>query len=158
MMIKRTDTYDSSLLFYLTRHPKALAKLQQEVNGLFVNEPYDAAKLGNATYINACINEALRLIPPGPNGMQRVVNTPGGIILNGKHVPYGTKISVHGWSVHHDPRNFERPNEFIPERWIEGSGFKGVHNISAFIPFSQGTYQCVGRRLALQESRMFMAK
>ncbi|KAF2809358.1 cytochrome P450 [Mytilinidion resinicola] len=148
----------TSLLFYLTRHPAAKAKLQAEVNTLFKDEPFDAAKLGGPPYLNACINEALRMIPPGPNGMQRVVNTPGGITLNGRYVPEGTKISVHGWSVMHDPRNFARPEEFIPERWIEGSGFKGAHNAAAFIPFSQGTYQCVGRRLALQESRMFLVR
>jgi len=50
--------------------------------------------------------------------MQRVVNTTGGIILDGKHAPEGTKISVHGWSVHHDPRYFGKPWDFIPERWI----------------------------------------
>jgi len=145
--------------YFLVQNPNAYKKLKEEVNGLFKDEEYEAVKLGDldrAPYLNACINESLRLFPPGPNGMQRVVNTPGGLTLGGKHVPEGTKISVHGWSVHHDPRYFERPMEFIPERWLENSEFKGVHNASAFIPFSQGVYGCVGRRLALQEARMFV--
>ncbi|KAI9736063.1 MAG: hypothetical protein M1818_006239 [Claussenomyces sp. TS43310] len=149
----------TAMWYFLTQNPGAYAKLKKEVNGLFQDEEYEAAKLGDkdrAPYINACINESLRLFPPGPNGMQRVVNTPGGIQMDGKYIPEGTKISVHGWTVHHDPRYFERPMEFIPERWLEDSEFKGVHNSSAFIPFTQGVYQCVGRRLALQEARMFI--
>ncbi|KAI9828870.1 MAG: hypothetical protein M1819_006485 [Sarea resinae] len=150
-----------TIFFYLTRYPKAYANLKKEVQGLFKDGKYDAAHLGDpsrAPYLNACINEALRLIPPGPNGMQRVVNTPGGIVLDDKWIPEGTKISVHGWSVMHDPRYFAQPLEFIPERWIEDSGFKGVHNKAAFIPFSQGVYQCAGRKLALQEARMFTVR
>lgn len=87
-----------------------------------------------------------------------MVDTPGGIEIDGKHVPAGTKISVHGWMVHHDTRNFESPWDFIPERWLENSGFQGVHNQAASIPFSQGVFACVGRQLDLMEIRIFLVQ
>lgn len=125
------------------------------------NEEFDASKLGDpkrAPYLNACISEALRLMPAGPNGMQRVVNTAGGILVNDIHVPKGTKVNVHPWTLHHDARWFEKPWDFIPERWIEGSDFKGSHNPSASIPFALGAYSCIGKNLALMQIRMFLMK
>ncbi|KAH7133887.1 cytochrome P450 [Dactylonectria macrodidyma] len=152
----------ASCIYWLVHNENAYKKLKEECLDIFNSEDeFDSAVLGDplrAPYLNACINEALRLLPPGPNGMQRVVDTPGGIVIDGKHVPEGTKISVHGWTLHHDPRNFEKPWDFIPERWIENSGFEGAHNLGAFIPFSQGVYACVGRHLALMEIRIFLVK
>jgi len=128
--------------------------LRTECRNIFKpQEDFDAAKLGDwkrAPYLNACVNEEVRLLPSGPNGMQRVVVTPGGIMAsNGMHIPEGTKVSVPTWTVQNDPRSFEKPWDFIPERWIEGSGFEGAHNTTAFMPFSLGAYSCIGKPPAL---------
>ena len=65
---------------------------------------------------------------------------------------------MHFWSIHRDPRNFSDPNTFWPERWMiaegllpEPAGF--VHNPNAFIPFSHGPANCVGKFLAMHEMR-----
>lgn len=65
------------------------------------------------------------------------------------------------WSLHRDPRNFTpRTTDFWPERWLiaagrapatEKMGF--VHNDAAFIPFSYGPANCVGKPMAMQEMR-----
>jgi cytochrome P450 len=148
-------------MYWLITHKSAYRKLKEECKTLLAQEDFEYAKLGDikrAPYLNACINEALRLLPSGPNGMQRVVDTPGGISVNGIYVPEGTKINVHPWTMHHDARSFEKPWDFIPERWIEGSGFKGAHNTTAFIPFALGAYSCIGKNLALLQIRMYLVK
>ena len=61
--------------------------------------------------------------------------------------------------MHRDPKNFSYPDEFWPDRWLIAEGIqesneKIVHNPDAFIPFSFGPANCVGRNLAMLEMRM----
>ncbi len=71
---------------------------------------------------------------------------------------------MHVYSSHRDPRNFSpSPNAFIPERWLVSStaetetGYEVppmagyVHNEAAYIPFSHGPMNCVGKALAQQQ-------
>ncbi|KAH7085894.1 cytochrome P450 [Paraphoma chrysanthemicola] len=88
--------------------------------------------------------------------MQRVVNSKGGITVNDIYVPEVTKINVHPWTIHHDSRLFEKPWDFIPERWIPSDGFKGTHTPDAYIPFALGAYSCIGKPLALLQIRMYL--
>ena len=60
-----------------------------------------------------------------------------------------------------DPRNFSHPDLFWPDRWLIAGGHaqsseKIVHNVDAFIPFSLGQNNCVGKNLALLEMRMLI--
>ena len=62
------------------------------------------------------------------------------------------------WSVHRDPRNFSYPNTFWPDRWLIAEGLqesqeKITHNMNAFMPFSFGPSNCVGKNLAMLEMR-----
>ena len=77
-------------------------------------------------------------------------------------MPPGTIFWMHVYSFHRDPRNFSpSPNAFLPERWLVGSAAETgydvppmagyVHNEAAFIPFSHGPMNCVGKALALQQ-------
>ena len=71
---------------------------------------------------------------------------------------------MHVYSLHRDPRCFSDPDTFRPERWLFASpeqAGKGkfategqfVHDERAFLPFSYGPMNCVGKTLALQELR-----
>ena len=67
---------------------------------------------------------------------------------------------MHAYSIHRDPRNFSKPDTFWPERWLlaaspdSASAPEGfVHDAQAFIPFSHGPMNCVGRALGLAELR-----
>ena len=61
---------------------------------------------------------------------------------------------MHFWSVHRDARNFSYPDTFWPDRWLIAEGIqeskeKITHNPDAFIPFSFGPANCVGKNLAM---------
>lgn len=105
-------------------------------------------------YLNACINEALRLLPPVPSGVQRCVPaTSGGKMIEQSFVPEGTNLFIHTYSVHRDSRNFApNPDAFWPERWLPETKTE-AHNVTAFTPFSYGPASCAGKNLALLELR-----
>lgn len=77
------------------------------------------------------------------------------------YIPEGTNAKVHTWSMHRDPRYWSQPDTFWPERWAIAEGLLPVpegfvHNPNAFIPFSFGPANCVGKNLAMLNMRTVM--
>lgn len=143
------------IMYYLIVHQDKYKRLKAEIQELLdQGGTLDNNSLGSLPYLGAVINEALRLMPPVPQGLQRVV-PPEGVELAGKFIPGNTFVSVSPWTLQRDPRNWGRPDEFIPERWI-GEGPEPC-NKDAFIPFSIGAYSCVGKPLAMMELRVIIA-
>jgi cytochrome P450 family 628 len=154
-----TTTVCLTMLFYLlARHPQAYATLQKEIDELWDGiSPLTSRNLNSAKQLTGVINESLRLFPPGPNGMQRTIPQ-SGYTVQDNYIPEDTQVSVHGYSIQNDERNFSHASEFLPERWIEEQRpEKFNHDTRAFIPFSAGQYGCVGKALAMQEMRLFVA-
>jgi cytochrome P450 len=71
-------------------------------------------------------------------------------------VPGETQVSCPTWSIQRDERYFDRPNEWIPERWT--SKPEMIKERRAFVPFGMGPMMCVGKHLAMMEMKMFLSK
>jgi cytochrome P450 len=132
--------------YLLVRNPCTYSRLRTEIGALFPNSeaPADTTRLAQAPYLNAVMNEAMRLFPPGLSGLQRIA-PPDGLVILDNYVPAGTTISVPTGTIHRDARYFPRPDEFLPERWLDETKSDGVINKSqgvlnknAFVPFSTG--------------------
>ncbi|KAJ7444864.1 cytochrome P450 [Mycena latifolia] len=145
----------SSLFFLLLFHPKYYNKLQEEIDSHFPAgaDPLDTSSHADTRFLNACINETLRLHPPVPtNGPRQIPRGSEGRMIAGLFIPEGTQVYLPPYSHHLDPRYFSpSPEQFMPERWIDPSL---APNATAFIPFSYGPSNCVGRNLARQEIAM----
>ncbi|KAL5532689.1 hypothetical protein ACEPAF_4463 [Sanghuangporus sanghuang] len=157
-----TSTVLGGLFFHLLSNPAVMERLQKEVDSEFPRaegEPFDAVKLAGMPYLNAVINEALRLQPPLPTSLQRSpLEGSGGKQVAGRFVPENTALYVPLYVLQRDSRYFSPlPNAFIPERWLDTTSGKFISNTSAFIPFSTGPANCVGKNLALLEMRMVVA-
>ncbi|KAI9700902.1 MAG: hypothetical protein M1820_006663 [Bogoriella megaspora] len=147
----------SGVTYLLLRGPEALEKLKTEIRTTF-REPRDITfqALASLLYLNACIQEALRMYPPVPGVLPRRVEA-GGVIINGYYLPEGTSVGVHQWSINRSSKIFTRPDDFIPERWLGNAGF--VHdNAAALQPFSVGPRNCLGQHLAWAEMRAILAR
>lgn len=81
------------LFYFLATHPRVHKKLQEEVDALYdsVDNQVDEAALGKLPYLQACIDEALRLYPPVPSGLQRQT-PPQGLQIGDKWIPGNTIV------------------------------------------------------------------
>lgn len=119
-------------------------------------------KLTACQYLRACINESMRIGPPGTSDLPREV-LPGGITVDGNFFPAGTDIGCPLYSMYHKESHFPDPNVFRPERWIvdENTGVtaeKVVRSKEAFNPFQLGPGFCPGRALAINEQLIVIAR
>jgi len=168
----------SNTWYFLLTHPTAFARLRAEIDDAF--PPGDefeltganANKLADLSYLNAVLNESLRLYPVVPVSIQRSVEpgTGGKILGDNKFIPEGTAVNISSYIIHRDPVNFSpHPERFMPERWLRKNDKCGAQNQTetdsitfhtdnlAFLPFSLGPMNCVGKGLALMEMRAVMA-
>jgi cytochrome P450 len=108
-------------------------------------------------YLNAVINESLRMVPPSPGNNQR--RTPqGGLFVNGRYIPQNTQLSCQPTFMAHDSRSFTKAEMFVPERWLDEERDPGwKHDTRSFIPFGAGQYICPGKALAFLEMRLLIA-
>ncbi|KAK0637910.1 Averantin hydroxylase [Lasiodiplodia hormozganensis] len=145
----------SGLVWLLCRNQEKMEKLCAEVRGQEGGE-LDVEALPRMKYLAACIEEALRLYPPLPIGPPREVHRDGNIIC-GKWVPGKTRVGVAQYTAYHSSLYFKDPEEFIPERWLPGTGYDDDRR-DVVQPFSYGPRNCIGKTLAYQEMRIILAK
>ncbi|KAF9783489.1 cytochrome P450 [Thelephora terrestris] len=165
-----TATVLSSLFFYLLRDPEKFERLRAEIDKFCPRgDEITVEHFDEMHYLEACINEAMRLSPPVPSGSQRAALHPDpsqGKMLGPYYIPEGTLASVNFLGIQRDPKNFSPfPNNFWPDRWLVAKSLiecpvpegEFVHETSAFVPFSFGPGSCVGKPLAMLELRMTTA-
>ncbi|KAH8430788.1 cytochrome P450 [Aspergillus melleus] len=146
----------TAALWYLSlpEHAGCLQRLRAEVRAAFGTSPAEAT--GDATarlpYLNAVLEETMRMFPPSPVGPPRV-SPVGGETVDGMFVPEGVYVAADVWTIHHDARTVgEFPDKFIPERWLD------VPVKPYTVPFSIGPRMCIGTTLAWVEMRIALAK
>ncbi|KAL2205465.1 averantin oxidoreductase [Sarocladium strictum] len=144
----------SGLLMWLLRTPEAYKKLTTEIRTTFKTAAdMKFLDLQELTYMNACIDEALRIFPPIPTGLTRTVPKSGDTVA-GEFLPGGITVSCHSWAQTHSPHNFRQPEDFIPERWLDPAFDSDKKDASQ--PFSLGPRGCIGRHLSYLELRLIL--
>ncbi|KZT08062.1 cytochrome P450 [Laetiporus sulphureus 93-53] len=165
-IIAGSDTVATTLsntFYFLCSNPSSYSRLRAELDEAFPpgkGEPTNTIKLAQLGYLNAVINEALRLFPPVPTALQRAptIGSGGHMLGTSLFIPEGTAVYVPPYALHRDPRYFSPdPNKFWPERWLVTDDPNIITNKNAFIPFSIGPSGCVGKPVAQIELRMILA-
>lgn len=147
---------------YLVREPEKLQTLVHEIRiAVHDDKEINAMILKTLPYLNAVLNEGLRLCPTIPDGMRRLVPS-GGAAVAGEFLAEGTVVSIPQWASYQSPSNYYRPKNFLLERWLgnttTGSLVYDKDRKDAFNPFSLGPHNCPGRALAYLEMRLILAK
>ncbi|HUC55679.1 MAG TPA: cytochrome P450 [Candidatus Cybelea sp.] len=136
----------------LGQNPAAEAKLHAELHAVLGDRPPTFDDLPKLVYTGHVISESLRLYPPAW-GLARLVVEDHEIA--GYPVTKGMGVAMAQWVVHRDPRWYEAPEEFLPERW-ENDLIKRLPRF-AYFPFGGGPRQCIGNAFALMEATLVLA-
>ncbi|OCK88101.1 cytochrome P450 [Cenococcum geophilum 1.58] len=160
-MVAGTETTATQLggvTYQLLKKPEAMARLVAEVREAFpTKEDITMVALARLEFLNACLEEGLRIYPPVPLGLPRITPTQGAVVC-GKEVPGGAVVSLPQYAAYHSPSNFKNPDDFIPQRWLpEAEKEFAGDNKNTLQPFSFGPRNCVGKNLAYHEMRLVLA-
>lgn len=158
------DTTATAIVYayhLLSQHPSILAKLRSEHDTIFGPDTnagpllrQQPALLNQCRYTLAVIKETLRLYPPasslrgGLPGISLVDRK--GTVIPTEHL---NATIMHRY-VHVNPRIWLRPLEFLPDRWLVDANHELYPPAGAFRPFEQGSRNCIGQTLVLNEIRV----
>ncbi|XP_054546835.1 cytochrome P450 4A11-like isoform X2 [Talpa occidentalis] len=107
--------------------------------------------LDQMPYTTMCIKEALRLYPPVP-GISRELSKPV-TFPDGRSLPEGITVSLSIYGLHHNPNVWPNPEVFDPSRFAPGT----ARHSHAFLPFSGGSRNCIGKQFAMNEMKVAVA-
>lgn len=136
----------------LAQNPRVEKKFHDELDAVLAGHPPSLDELQKLGYLNNVLNESLRLYPPAW-GIARL--TAEDHELAGYPLRPGMGVAFAQWVVHRDPRWFDAPEEFRPERWERGLA-KQLPRF-AYFPFGGGPRQCIGNAFALMEAALILA-
>jgi cytochrome P450 len=139
------------LIACLVNFPEVQAKAQSEIDAKIGRERLpvlDDKK--NLQYLEAVITETHRFCTVAYLSLPHKATRDS--TLNGYNVPKDTVIMFNVWAMHHDEREWDRPYEFDPSRFLDSKGqLIDVAGIKSFLPFSAGRRVCSGDSLAKKE-------
>ena len=98
------------------------------------------------------VDETLRLYPPVHLTAKAIMLD---LQLGNVVIPSGWEVLIPEWTIYRDERYFERPDEFLPERWTDTGTLLADRN--AYFPFLTGPKFCVGSHFALLEATTFIS-
>ncbi|KAB8320746.1 cytochrome P450 [Tolypothrix campylonemoides VB511288] len=136
----------------LSENPEVQTKLRQEIKEVLGDRVPTIADIPSLSYTNLVIKEAMRLYPVVWNMFSE---TSADCEIGGYHVPAGCTIIGSQWVMQRDPRFFEQPEVFNPDRWagdLEKQLPPGV-----YVPFGGGPRTCIGKSFALMEVVLLLA-
>ncbi len=139
----------------LVRHPDKLARLMAEIDGVGTGADGGEGERGGGggdEYMTAVVNETLRVRPVVPLVVRMLTQE----LQVGQYVlPAGTRVVPSIYLTNRNPRVYERPDEFLPERFLDAAGAQATNSFS-WIPFGGGIRRCIGASFALLEMKVML--
>lgn len=127
----------------LLNNPEAMHKVRSEIDSHVSQGCVNESDLVNLPYLRSVISETLRLYPPAPLLLPHFSTED--CIVGGYNIPKGTMLIVNAWGMHRDPKLWDEPSKFKPERFMkmDREGFK-------YLPFGIGRRACPGAAMAIR--------
>lgn len=136
----------------LSQNPAARAKLHNELDTVLAGRAPTAQDLANLTYLDKVLKESMRIRPPVWITSREPIED---VDIGGHRVKKGSFVAVSPWTMHHDPRFYDAPEQFKPERWTPE--FERQLPKFAYFPFGGGPRICIGNQFALMEAKLVLA-
>jgi cytochrome P450 len=147
-----TTTLTLSYVWYLlAQHREAEARLMTEIDAVLGDRPPEVEDLPRLTYTEKVVKEAMRLFPPVWAFVREAIEA---FEIGGYRLPSRTNFVLCPWIVHRDPRFYEQPHAFLPERWTEE--FARQLPKFAYFPFGGGQRTCIGASFARMQTSLML--
>jgi cytochrome P450 len=161
LTIAGTDTTASTLValtYHILSTPSIFTQLRRELDSAMPtpDQPPDPKVLDALPFLNALIEEALRLYPSATHRQDRVAPDEDLVFMypDGKTlvIPAGTTVGMTAPLVNRNPSMYDSAGDFKPERFLANPALMRRH-----FTFGKGARQCLGMNLAYQELQTFIA-
>lgn len=155
MMVAGHETTANALSWtwvLLSQHQEVQARVLEELHTVLGGRPPAAADLDHLPYTTMVVKESLRLYPPV---WMIIRESTQKCEIGGYEIPRGCMVLTSPWVLHRDPRFFQQPDLFAPERWADGLEKRLPRG--AYIPFGDGPHLCMGKNFALMEALLILA-
>ena len=138
-------------LHLLGNHPEIQQKIFDELIEIESQTDDIIEQLQKMTYTNAVINESMRLYPPAWITDRENIDDDN---LLGYHIKEKTLIGVSFYELHRNPKYWDNPEEFNPERFL---GEQKKKSTQYFYPFGAGPRMCIGLGFAMYEMSLTLS-
>ena len=138
--------------YLLGTNPEAEKRFHDELDEVLDGRAPTMADLPRLKYTEQIAKECMRLYPPAYGlGREAIEDCE----IGGYPVPAGTQVFMFQWVTQRDPRFFDQPHQFIPERWT--TDFVERLPKYAYFPFGGGPRACIGASFAMMELILVLA-
>ncbi|KAL5987034.1 hypothetical protein ACLOJK_041897 [Asimina triloba] len=139
----------------MLKKPYILEKAVEELDRVVGKDRWVEEKdMGQLPYVEAIMKETMRVHPVAPMLVPRLSRED--TTINGYHIPAGTRVLVNVWTIGRDPEVWDKPNEFIPERFV-GRAIDVKGQDFELLPFGSGRRMCPGYSLGLKVIQLTLA-
>jgi cytochrome P450 len=138
--------------YLLSAHPEIERKLRAELSQVLGGRTPQLEDLPRLPYADKVVKESMRLYPPAWSLARSTLKE---MELGGYPLPVGSNVVMSPWIMHRDPRFFEHPEQFNPDRWA-GDATQHLPKF-AYFPFGGGPRLCIGASFAMMEANLLLA-
>jgi cytochrome P450 len=140
----------------MVKNPKVMEEAQVEVRRVFGSkENVDETDLNQLIYLKSVIKETLRQQPSIPLLVPRECRER--CRIHQYEIPAKARVTINAWAIGRDPRYWDEPENFKPERFLNSHiDFRGTN--FEYIPFGAGRRMCPGITFALPNIELSLAQ
>src|SRR5579863_8045838 len=153
LMLAGHETTAATMAWTINRlltHPHVMDRALAEVFSVLGGQELDASHVGKFKYVEAVINETMRLDPVIPN-FGRTLTRP--LKIAGRDLPAGVTIAPCIYLVHRRAELWPNPEQFNPDRFLEARQSPYI-----FLPFGGGARRCLGAAFAMYQMKIVIAQ